>query len=317
MKTQTDIIRIKNKKGLMAEIKDNWQLYAFLIIPIVYIVIFAYGPMAGLQIAFKKFEPRLGIWGSEWIGVGNFIKFFASYQFMRILKNTLFLSLYALIAGFPVPIIFAMMINVVKNNRYKKFTQMAVYLPHFISVVVLVGMIHQLFNPIMGLYANLYQTFMGGGYPPDILANAQVFPHLYVWSGIWQNMGWNSIIYLAALSSVDAELHEAAQIDGASRLKRIIHIDFPCILPTAVILLILNVGSIMNVGFEKVLLMQNSLNLQFSEVISTYVYKVGIASGGGDYSYATAIGFFNSVINFAMIVSVNAITKRLGDLSLW
>lgn len=296
-------------------IKRDWRLYVFLLIPVAYILIFAYYPMLGIQIAFKKYSAVGGIWGSKWVGLANFQKFFKSYQFQRVLANTLRLSLYSLVFGFPVPILFALLANTVNSARYKKITQTIVNLPHFISVVVLVSMVNQVFGSRTGLYGLIGQA-LTGSYPPDLFADANSFQHLYIWSGVWQNFGWNAIIYIAALTSVSPDLHEAAQIDGASRLQRVIHIDFPSILPTIVIMLILRVGQIMNIGFEKTFLMQNSLNLARSEVISTYVYKQGL-TGKTDFSYSTAINLFNSVINMILITSVNWISRKVGETSLW
>ncbi|MDR1600792.1 MAG: ABC transporter permease subunit [Oscillospiraceae bacterium] len=272
--------------------------------------------MSGLQIAFKKFSPRLGIWGSPWVGFGNFTKFFSSYMFSRVLGNTLTISLYSLVAGFPTPILLALMLNSMLNQRYKRFIQTITYIPHFISVVVMVGILLQMLNPRIGVAAIGFRKLFGREMT-DLFAQPNAFANLYVWSGIWQGIGWGSIIYIAALSSIDPELHEAAQIDGASRVGRIWHIDLPGLMPTAIILLILNTGSIMNVGFEKVFLMMNDLNVRSSEVISTYVYKVGLAANRVDYSFATAIGVFNSVVNFLLIVSVNAISRRVSETSLW
>ena len=302
---------MKRKKRI-----KHWQLYLFLVIPIVLVFIFNYIPMAGIQLAFKKYNMNLGIMGSPWIGFDNFKKFFRNYQFWRLLKNTLTLSLYGMLAGFPIPIMLALLLNSMNNLKYKKFIQTVTYMPHFISTVVMVGLIIQVFNPRIGLYGIIYSAVTGNN-APDVLGSASAFPHIYVLSGVWQSMGWNSIIYMAALAGVDAELHEAAQIDGASKFQRILHIDLPSILPTAIMLLILNAGSIMNIGFEKAFLMQNNLNLRSSEVISTYVYKMGLESATGDYGYATAIGLFNSVINFILIVSVNAVSKKVTEQSLW
>lgn len=306
----------KNKHSALYRLKRHRQLFAFLLIPFIYILVFAYGPMLGLQIAFKEFDASLGIFGSPWVGLKYFEKFINSYQFGRIIKNTLVLSVYSLAARFPVPIVLAICINVMRSKRFKKASQMIVYIPHFISVVVLVGMLNQFFNPYVGLYGNIYRMIYGAN-APDMMTNPNSFLHMYVWSGIWQNMGWDSIIYLAALSSVPAELHEAAQVDGASRLRRVFAIDLPAIAPTIIILLILNIGQLMNLGFEKIYIMQNNVNLRVSEVISTYVYKEGISSSGGNYSYATAIGLFNSVINFILVVTVNTISKRINDTGLW
>ena len=302
---------MKRKKRI-----KHWQLYLFLVIPIVLVFIFNYIPMAGIQLAFKKYNMNLGIMGSPWIGFDNFKKFFRNYQFWRLLKNTLTLSLYGMLAGFPIPIMLALLLNSMNNLKYKKFIQTVTYMPHFISTVVMVGLIIQVFNPRIGLYGIIYSAVTGNN-APDILGSASAFPHIIVLSGVWQSMGWNSIIYMAALAGVDAELHEAAQMDGASKFQRILHIDLPSILPTAIMLLILNAGSIMNIGFEKAFLMQNNLNLRSSEVISTYVYKMGLESATGDYGYATAIGLFNSVINLILIVSVNAVSKKVTEQSLW
>ena len=293
----------------------HWQLYAFLVLPIVYFLIFRYTPLAGLQIAFRKYAARGGIWDSQWVGLKNFQKFFESYQFERVLANTLRLSFYSLIASFPLPIIFALALNSMLNERYKKVLQLVTYAPYFISTTVLVGMFMAVLNARTGLYATVYSAIFNT-YPSDLFADVNLFPHLYVWSGVWQNLGWDSIIYVAALSSVPVELHEAAQIDGASRYQRVIHVDLPTILPTASILLILSFGSIMDIGFEKVFLMQNKINLRLSETISTYVYKVGLTSGS-DYSLSTAIGLFNSVVNLVLLLSVNTVTKKLSNTSLF
>ena len=292
-------------------------MYLFLLIPLAYIIIFAYVPMAGVQIAFKKYSARAGIWGSAWVGMKNFTKFFNSYQFERVLKNTMTLSVYSIVATFPLPIIFALMMNSINNERFKRISQTIVTMPHFISIVVLVGMMFQIFNARTGLYGSLVLQ-LTGGFPDDLFAKAETFPQFYVWSGAWQGFGWGAIVYIAALSSVSPSLHEAAQIDGASRFQRVLHIDVPSIVPTMTIMFILRMGSVMSIGFEKVYLMQNNLNLAVSEVISTYVYKIGFGAGGvTDFSYSTAIGLFNSLINMALILSVNAIAGRVGETSLW
>lgn len=230
------------------------------------------------------------------------------------MKNTLVVSLYSLVVGFPIPIVLALMINSVKSTRFKKLTQTITYMPHFISTVILVGMMSVFLSPKSGFLNHLI-AMLGG--PDDLyyMGSASAFAHLYVWSGIWQNMGWSSIIYLAALAGVDQELHEAAMVDGANKLKRIIHIDLPAIMPTMVILLIMNAGNIMSVGYEKVYLMQNDLNLTTAEVISTYVYKIGLKQQ--QYSYSAAIGLFNNAINFFLLVVVNKISKKVSGSSLW
>ena len=300
---------------LKKEYLARWQLYAFLILPLAYIIVFAYVPMIGAQIAFRNYDFTKGIWGSDWVGLKNIQRFFKYYNSGQIILNTLTLSLYGLIAGFPLPILLALILNALPLLKYKKLVQTVSYMPHFISVVVMVGMVMQLFNPLSGAVGNLF-FYMTGRRMPDIFARAAAFPDIYVWSGIWQGLGWGSIIYIAALSNADPELHEAAEIDGASRFKRVIHIDLPVILPTATIMLILNAGGIMSVGFEKVLLLQNELNKTTSEVISTYVYKVGLGTSN-NFSYGTAIGLFNSIINFTLLVLVNGITRKLSSTSLW
>ncbi len=297
----------------------RWQIYLLLLIPIIYKLIFSYYPMFGAQIAFKNFNAASGIWGSPWVGFLHFKTFFKSFYFKRVITNTLRISLYSLASGFPLTIIFALILNAIRNLKFKKIVQTITYIPHFISTVVLVGMLFQVLNPVSGIHGNIYRLIHEGKLPPNIFANPNAFIHLYIWSGIWQGIGWSSIIYIATLTGVPIELHEAAEIDGATRFKRIIHIDFPAIIPTASILLILRTGNIMSVGFEKIYLMQNDLNLVYSEVISTYVYKVGMSGGGSNFSYASAIGLFNSIINLILLITVNKISKKLSSegSSLW
>lgn len=306
----------KKSKLLWMQVRARWQLYLFLALPILYLAIFKYYPMMGIQLAFKKYSISGGIWNSPWNGLQNFKRFFSSYYFSRTVKNTVRISLYTLIAGFPLPIIFALMLNTLRNQKYKKFVQMVTYFPHFISTVVIVGMMMTMVNPRIGVIGIFYHKFTGE-YMSDIMGKASAFPHMYVWSGIWQSLGWDAIIYIAALAGVDPELHEAARIDGASRFKRIFYIDLPSIVPTIVMLLILKSGSIMNVGFEKAYLMQNNLNQSTSELIATYSYKVAFNAAGSDFGLSTAISFFNSVINFILIVTVNKISKKVSETSLW
>ena len=302
--------KIKVKASWKDDIKVNWQLYLLLLLPIAYILIFNYIPMYGAQIAFKDFKASKGILGSEWVGIKYFVKFFQAPKSATIIFNTVRLSIYGLIAGFPIPIILAVSLNVCRMKLFKKTVQMVTYAPYFISVVVMVGMLIQFLDTEIGFINIAIKKITGD--TVQFMAKAEYFGDVYVWSGIWQSAGWSSIIYLAALSNIDPELHEAAIIDGASRFKRIIYIDIPGIFPTMIILLILNAAQIMNVGFEKVYLMQNSLNITRSEVLSTYVYKVGVMSNGlPQYSYATAIGLFNSTINFILIIVVNQISKNL------
>jgi len=280
-----------------------------LVIPaLAFVVVFAYAPMYGVQIAFKKFNALGGITGSPWVGFNQFVKFFQSYQFTRVLRNTITLSVYGLLAGFPIPIILALALNCCPFRRFTKTVQMTTYAPYFISVVVLVGMVMQFLSPKFGVVNNLIKSL--GGDEVLFMGTPRYFSSIYVWSGIWQGMGWSAVIYIAALSAIDQTLHEAAIVDGATRFKRVVHIDVPGLVPTIVIVLILSAGQIMNVGFEKVYLMQNDMNLEFSEVISTYLYKFSLASGMPDFSYGAAIGLFNSVVNLVLILGVNAVAKK-------
>jgi ABC-type polysaccharide transport system permease subunit len=301
--------------GAMARIRRSWQLYLVISVPLLYLIIFRYGPMYGAQIAFRDFYASKGVWGSPWVGFKHFLSFFRAYQFERVLKNTVGISLYQLAAGFPAPIILALAINNARRLYFKKTVQMVTYAPHFISTVVMVGIIVQFLSPRFGL-VNKAIMFLGGQ-PVSFLSKPELFKSIYVWSGVWQQAGWGTIIYLAALAGIDPNLHEAAIVDGATRLQRTFQIDIPGILPTAVTLLILNTGRIMNVGFEKVFLMQNPLNLDSSEVIQTYVYKVGLAAAMPDFSYSAAVGLFNSLVNLLMIVIVNQISRRVSETSLW
>ncbi len=294
-------------------VKNNWVLYLFLLPTLIYVGVFSYAPMYGIQVAFKDFVPSKGIWGSPWAGVKYFGQFFQSPRFWDYMKNTLGLSFYSLLAGFPIPVLLALILNDIRSTKLKKFAQTVSYMPHFISIVVLVGMMSSFFSPQSGFVNRLVQAL--GGDPVYFMGSAKWFKHMYVWSGVWQNAGWGSIIYLAALTGVSPELHESAMIDGANKLQRILHIDLPAIMPTMAILLILNCGSIMSVGFDKVYLMQNDLNLAVSEVISTYTYKVGLLQK--NYSYSSAIGLFNNGINFIILVAVNKISGKLSGTSLW
>ncbi|ALS26368.1 sugar ABC transporter permease [Paenibacillus sp. 32O-W] len=294
-------------------LRKNWDLYLLITPVIVYFFVFDYIPMYGVQIAFKNFIAAKGIWGSEWIGFDHFERFFNSYYFERLIWNTLGISLYQLAVGFPIPLILALLLNEVGNGRFKRFVQTVTYAPHFLSTVVMVGLIFLFLSPQNGIVNHLIVLF--GGTPISFMTEPEWFKTIYVFSGVWQGMGWNSIIYLAALAAIDPSLHEAARVDGASRLRRIWHINLPGIMPTVVILLILNVGHIMSVGFEKIYLMQNNLNIESSDVISTYVYQQGII--GAQYSFAASVGLFNSVINIILLVAVNRIAKKVNETSLW
>lgn len=300
-----------NRRKLVSAIAARWQIYLLLILPLIYLFIFSYGPMGGLVIAFKKYNFAKGIFGSPWVGFDNFRRFFESYKFSQVLTNTLTLSLYSLAITFPIPVVFALFLNALPFRNYQKIIQTITYIPYFISTVVMVGLIFQVLNNRNGLYGAL-GLFLTRAMPPDILAVGTNFKHIFVWSAVWQSTGYASIIYFASLSNVDPTLHEAALVDGADRFQRVLYVDIPCIMPTASIMLILAVGGIMNVAFEKTLLMQNSLNLNYSEVISTYVYKVGLASGVNDFSLSAAIGMFNSVINFMLLLIANWGSKKLN-----
>ena len=300
---------------MVAAFKKDLHLHLIILVPFIWLIIFAYVPMYGLIIAFKEFFPNLGMIGSPWVGLVNFRNFFTSYQFPIVVRNTIGINVYTLLAGFPIPIILALSINNAGSRIFKKTVQMVTYAPYFISTVVMVGLIIQLLSPSVGLYGRLTRLLDIDA--PSLLATPQYFKSVYVWSGIWQNMGWNSIIFIAVLSSVDSELYDAATVDGASRMQRIAHVELPTIIPTAIILLIVNFGYLMTIGFEKIYLMQNDLNLASSEVIQTFVYKVSFENTIPNFSYATAVGLFNSVVNLFLIVSVNAIAKRTTEVSLW
>lgn len=307
------------RKGVAAILKDEmknyWQLYIMLILPVAYFIIFKYLPIYGAQIAFRDYSPVKGITGSPWVGLKHFKAFFVSPQFKTLIVNTVSLSIYSIIAGFVFPIMLAISLNYVGNARLKKIVQTATFIPNFISTVVMVGILYQLFNSRIGIITNILEAITHKDI--DILGNPKMFRHLYVWSGVWQTAGWNSVIYIAALTGVDEQLHEAAIVDGASKIKRIIHIDIPAIMPTAIIMFILNLGSVMTVGYEKSLLMQNSLNIGYSEVIDTYVYKIGIAAQGASFSYPSAIGIVQSVITFILVFVVNKISAKVSETSLW
>lgn len=293
----------------------HWQLYVLLIIPIAYILIFAYVPMYGAQIAFKDYNMRLGIFKSEWSGFTHFIRFFKYPKFTQILINTLSLSLYSLIAGYIMSLLLALTVNQAKNGLFKKSVQMMSYLPNFISLVVMCGMLFQFFNPRMGFIGRIISQIYGQ--PTDIFLSSGAFKHLYVWSGIWQGMGFSSIIYISVLAGVSPELHEAAVIDGASLFQRMKHIDIPALMPMAVIMLIMSAGGILSTGFEKILLLQNNANILVSEVIDTYVYKVGLTAQIPDQGYATAIGLFKSVVGCIILVLVNKFASIVSENSLW
>lgn len=294
-------------------LRRHWQLYLIMLPGLLYFVVFKYVPMANAVIAFKDYNVVAGIWGSPWAGFKYFELFFNNPVFWTLLKNTLTLSLYALLVGFPLPILLAVALNEVRDGLFKRSVQMVTYAPYFISTVVMVSMIMLLFAPRLGVVNVGLQSI--GMNPPNFLGSPDWFPSIYVWSGVWQNSGYAAIVYLAALSGIDPTLYEAAKVNSASRLQKIINIDLPGIMPVAVIILILTVGSMLAIGFEKVYLLQNPLNLGSSEIIPTYVYKVGLLNA--NFSFATAVGLFNSVINMVLLVLVNSWAKRVSDFSLW
>jgi putative aldouronate transport system permease protein len=301
------------RRSLGKRMLESWQLYLLLLLPVLYIAIFRYGPMYGLQLAFKSFRISQGITGSPWIGFAHFQRFFSYYRFPEIFLNTIILAFYKLLASFPLPIILALSLNEVGGLRLRRALQVVTYAPYFISVVVVVGIMLQLFSPHYGVITGLRHLM--GLEPVDIMSAPASFRHLFVWSDVWQLTGYSAILYIAALSHVSPELYEAAEIDGASKMQKIVGIDIPSLLPTATILLILEAGRMMDISFEKVILMQSPLNLRASEVLTTYIYKVGLLDGYFDF--ATAGGLFNSVINLGLLATVNAIARRMGETSLW
>ena len=302
-----------NKTGrLLKRIIASWQIYLLILPAFIYLFIFNYIPMYGVQIAFKNYRTSLGIWGSEWIGFEHFIRFVNYPVFWKIIRNTISISLYTL-ATFPCSVILALLINEINNTAFKKSVQMITYAPHFISTVVVCGMVILFLNRSTGIINN-FMAFLGME-RLDFMTKPNWFSSIYVWSGVWQGLGWGSIIYLAALSGVSPEQVEAAKIDGAGRLQVIRHVNLPTIMPTIVIMLILSSGRILSVGFEKIYLLQNNLNLDASQVISTYVYRIGLL--GGQFSYSAAIGLFNTVVNFALIIIVNTIARKATGISIW
>ena len=296
-----DLTQLQKRK-----IKSNIPLYVLLFPSIILLIMFAYIPMLGLVIAFKDYSPANVILNSPWVGFKYFTQFFNSVQFGTTMMNTLKISIYSILVGFPLPILLALLCNQLRTGKFKKVFQVTTYLPHFISTMVMCGMIILFLSPNSGLIANIFKSL--GWTMPNLLSKPESFAGVYVWSDVWQHIGWDSIIYLAALSAIDPTYYEAATMDGASRIQKILNIDLPLLLPTAMILLILRAGSLLSIGFEKVLLLQNPLNLAGSEVISTYVYKVGMQNF--QYSYSTAIGLFNTVVNLIILLSVNWFSKR-------
>ena len=303
------------QRHVVRRIVQSWRLYVMLILPMAYVIIFLYLPLYGVQIAFKNFSAALGISGSPWAGLQHFRTFVQSYQFWSLIRNTIILNLYELLALFPLPVVLALLLNAIRSKLYSRGVQIITYAPHFISTVVVVGIMIMMLDPTGGL-VNQVITLVGG-HPVNFLGNPSYFRHVYVWSGAWQTLGYSAIIYLAALAGVDPALHEAATVDGASRLARVCYIDLPAVLPVTITLMVLNMGSILSSGFEKVLLMQNPLNLSVSQVIDTYVYQVGLRSAIPQFSYAAAIGLFKSIIGLTLLVLANSLARRVAKQSLF
>lgn len=295
------------------DVRRNYILYIMIAPVVAYYVIFCYWPMYGIQIAFRDFIPRLGFWGSPWVGFDHFKRFFSSYKFLTLLGNTLMLSIYGLLVSFPLPILFALLLNYLPGKGFRKTVQTISYAPNFISMVVLCGMITIFLYPDTGVINQVIKSL--GGESIDFLSNPKYFRSIFVWTGVWQTMGFSAIMYISALSGVDYEMHEAAIIDGANKLQRIRYIDLPSIIPTASIMLIFALSGIMGVDFQKVLLLQNSLNMTVSDVLSTYVYRVGLLDS--DYGYSTAVGLFNSVCSVVLLIASNAIVKKKTSSGLW
>lgn len=290
------------------------RVLILMMLPVIaYFILFHYTPMAGVLIAFQRFKPGSGFFSGEWVGFQYFIEFFESIYFTRLVRNTLLISLYSLLWGFPLPILFALMLNEIRRVKFKRFIQTVSYLPHFISVVIVVGMMFNLFSTQGGV-VNVILARIGID-PINFMTGSRYFRSMYIGSGIWQGFGWSSIIYLAALSSIDVEQYEAARIDGANKFKQLIYVTLPGIRSTVVLLLILSLGNIMNVGFEKIILMYSPATYEVSDVISTYVFRRGIQSA--QYSFGAAVGLFNSVINFSLLIFVNKISKSVSEISLW
>jgi len=303
--------------GLLTEatrsLKKHWQLYLIVIPPALFFLIFKYYPMLNTILAFKDYNVIKGIWGSPWVGMKNFNLFFDNPMFGTLVKNTIYISGYMLLAGFPIPILLALMLNEVRNGRFKRLVQLVSFAPYFISTVVMVSIIMLFLAPRLG-FVNIALNYFGME-SINFLGKPGMFRSIYVWSDIWQTAGYTAVIYLAALAGIDPTLYEAAKVDGASRFQKIIHVDIPGILPTIMIILILNVGNIMALGFEKIYLLQNPLNLVNSEIIATYVYSVAMLNA--NYGFGTAVGLFNSLINLILLVSVNSLAKRFSNTSIW
>lgn len=305
-----------NKSDLSGRLRKDWRrnktLYILVIPVLLFYILFHYKPMYGAIIAFKDYTPTLGVADSPWVGLANFKRFFNSVYFWRLIRNTIILSLYNLIFGFPAPIILALLLNEVRNKKFKSLAQTITYLPHFISLIVVTGMLTD-FSLSTGLFNDIIAFF--GGERSPLLQNPDLYRGIYVASGIWQEVGWGSIIYLSALAGVDSQLYEAARIDGAGKWQQLIHVTMPCIAPTIITMLILRMGSLMKMGYEKTILLYNPATYETADIISSYIYRIGLLEQ--DWSYSTAVGLFNSVINFALLIIANKLSKRFSETSLW
>jgi putative aldouronate transport system permease protein len=311
--SDTTVTPAAHRKPLMNVLRRDYQLWLFLLPAVAVIFVFNYVPMYGIQLAFRDFDFRKGLTGGAWRGLHYFEMFVGSYQFWTLLRNTVVICVTTILVGFPAPILLALLFNQVRSPRWKRILQTTVYLPHFISTVVMVGLLIVLLSPNTGIIGAVLKAVGLGR--TNLLGSTATFVPVYVLSDVWQHAGWGSIIYIAALSSVDQQLYDACRIDGGSRWQIIRFIDIPALVPTIVILFILNMGNVLNTGFEKIYLMQNGLNLPVSEVIATYVYKIGIVSN--QYSYSSAIGVFNTVINFLFLYLTNVISRKSADIGLW
>lgn len=299
-------------KTIKRELRNHWQLYLLALFPVLNIIFHQYISMYGVQIAFRDYRPRNGVLGSEWVGLKWFMDFLTDPKFGEIFWNTVRLALYNMVVTFPLPIVFALLVNSIRSKKFQGLVQNVTYMPHFISTTVLVGIMQLVFSPVSGLYGSVYRLMGGSGYPVDFRATAAAFSHLYVWSSVWQNLGWDSILYTSALASVSLELHEAARIDGASRVKRIWYVDLPAIMPTIAIMLIMRASSLIGSDMEKAYLLQSNLNLGVSEVLSTYIFKKGLSSIAS-YSYGAAVGMFNTVLGIILMVVSNETCRKLTD----
>lgn len=301
-------------RKIFSALKRDWQLWVMILPALAYIIIFCYGPMYGIQLAFRRYDFSKGLTGGDWVGLKYFMQYFQSPMFGTTLRNTFVISFFSLVCGFPVPILLALVINSLRQQKLRRVVQTAVYMPYFISTVVMVAILQILLSPSTGVVSGLLKSAHLIPQSVNLLGTPGAFVPVYVLSGIWQSAGWNSIIFIAALSSVDGQLYDAARVDGANRFKQVIHVELPALVPTIIILLIMNMGRILSVGFEKVFLMQNDMNISVSEVISTYVFNIGVQSG--QFSFGSAVGLFNTIVNFVFLMIANMVSRKTADISL-